>query len=203
METPFSSPWFGVAGAIAVAAITPGPNNVIVMRAAATRGMAGAVPAMVGIVLGGLGLMALVLSGVLPLFAALPWARPVAVTVGCAYLAWLGLRLVTSPPVTQEASSPSASSRLWPCAGFQFLNPKSWVLMLSAGAAVAADADTSQALFSLGAMLVLIPLICLTIWSMLGAALARFLLHDGRRRRFDRFMGLLLLACALTMLRSA
>jgi threonine/homoserine/homoserine lactone efflux protein len=203
METFFSSPWFGVAGAVAVAAITPGPNNVIVMRAAATRGFGGAVPAIVGIVLGGLGLLALVLTGVLPLFAALPWARPVVVAAGCVYLGWLGLRLATSPPVTHEARSTSRSSRLWPCAGFQFLNPKSWVLTLSACAAVSADADASQVLFGLGAMLVLIPAICLAIWSMLGAALARFLLHDSQRRRFDRFMGLLLLACALTMLRSA
>jgi threonine/homoserine/homoserine lactone efflux protein len=202
MEAYFSSPWFGVAGAVTVAAISPGPNNIIVMRAAATRGFAGAIPAISGIVLGGLGLLALALGGVLPLFSALPWARPVGVAVGCAYLGWLGLRLATSPPVPREASTTSPSSGLWSCAGFQFINPKSWVLTLTACAAVAEDTSASQLLFGLGAMLVLIPSICLTIWSMLGAALARILLQDSQRRRFDRFMGLLL-GCALMMLASA
>jgi threonine/homoserine/homoserine lactone efflux protein len=208
MEAFSSSPWLAVAGAVAIASITPGPNNVLVMRAAATHGMAGAVPSIAGIVLGGLCLLALVLIGVLPLFAATLWARPLLLATGSLYLCWLGLALATGPPAALCESTKSVeitaigpNARLWASAGFQFLNPKSWVLVLTACAA-AANAGTGQVLLGLGVLLVLIPTISLTIWSILGTALARFLSQERQRRHLDRIMGLLLIVFALTMLRS-
>jgi threonine/homoserine/homoserine lactone efflux protein len=208
MHAFVSSPWVALAGAVAIASITPGPNNVLVMRAAATHGIAGAVPSIVGIVLGGLGLLTLSLIGVLPLFAATPWARPLLVTAGCAYLGWLGWCLATSRPAAMSEGTNSSvttgicrSAGLWASAGFQFLNPKSWVLVLTVCAA-AANAGAQHVLLGLGLLLVLIPTMSLALWSILGVALARLLSQERRRRRFDRFMGLLLIICALTLLRS-
>src|SRR5262249_33886110 len=45
----------GVAGLVAIAAVTPGPNNFIVLRAASQAGIRGAWSAIAGVVLGGLG----------------------------------------------------------------------------------------------------------------------------------------------------
>ncbi len=53
----------GAAGAIAAAALTPGPNNFVVMRTAARGGLAGALSAIAGVVLGSLALLAVVVAG--------------------------------------------------------------------------------------------------------------------------------------------
>lgn len=53
-----------IAGLLFVAAGTPGPNNLVVMRTAAAAGFIGALPAVGGVVLGGLALLAVVATGV-------------------------------------------------------------------------------------------------------------------------------------------
>ena len=53
----------GVAGIVLAAAITPGPNNFVVMDAATRHGLAGAVPAIVGVLLGSAALITVVLAG--------------------------------------------------------------------------------------------------------------------------------------------
>ena len=49
---------FAVCGLLCVAAITPGPNNLVVLRASSQGGIRAALPAIAGIVLGGLLLLA-------------------------------------------------------------------------------------------------------------------------------------------------
>ena len=84
----------GVAGLVAVAAITPGPNNLVVMRTAAHSGFMGALPAIAGIVAGGLAMLLLVIAGVGVLFAAEPRLYSLITVGGGVYLCWLGVGLV-------------------------------------------------------------------------------------------------------------
>jgi threonine/homoserine/homoserine lactone efflux protein len=87
-------PLLAVAGLVAVAAITPGPNNFVVMRAAASSGIAGALPAIAGVVFGSLALLALVAAGAGALFSVFPASRLVIAFGGGGYLAWMGGRMV-------------------------------------------------------------------------------------------------------------
>ena len=57
------NPLLPAAALILVAAITPGPNNLVVMHAAAQRGLRAALPPITGIVLGSLALYAVALAG--------------------------------------------------------------------------------------------------------------------------------------------
>jgi hypothetical protein len=52
-----------VAGFITVAAVTPGPNNLVVMRTAMRAGILGALPAIAGVVVGGIVLLSLATLG--------------------------------------------------------------------------------------------------------------------------------------------
>ncbi|MEX2124759.1 MAG: LysE family transporter [Woeseia sp.] len=79
-----------LAGLIAVGAVTPGPNNFIVLRTAARSGIAGALPAVAGVVLGGLGLLAVAAAGGAVMFSSVPGFREALALGGCLYLAWLG-----------------------------------------------------------------------------------------------------------------
>src|SRR4030095_11427989 len=83
------------AGILLVGALTPGTNNLVVMTACARAGVAGALPALAGIVLGTLAMTLIIVLGTGAAFAAEPQLRTAVTAAGCLYLGWLGFRLVT------------------------------------------------------------------------------------------------------------
>lgn len=185
-----------VAGLLVVGAITPGPNNLVVLRTAARRGFAAALPAVAGIVLGGLGLLAIAVTGGAALFGALPGLRLALALGGCLYLAWLGFRLIADSFAQGQQDSPAGRlpAGVAGLAAFQFLNPKSWVLVLTAAAAM--PARTPADFLQLGLLFALIPAVCLLLWSSLGALLMRALANGRISSWFDRVMGGTLAASA-------
>ncbi len=188
-----------VAGVVTVTAMTPGPNNFVVMRAAVHSGFAGALPAIVGIVAGGLTMLLVVALGVGVLFAAHPTLYPLITTVGGGYLCWLGVNLVRgsySREVTSAEALPLGMAGLF---GFQFLNPKSWVMVLTASAAARGGAETADSLVLLVALFTVIPTLCLALWCVLGVLMATSMERQPVRSRLDRVMGMLLIASAVLL----
>ena len=188
-----------VAGAITVGAITPGPNNFIVLRTAAAQGLWGSLPAIAGIVLGGLGLLAIAAAGGAALFEALPGFRFALALAGCLYLTWLGFRLIAESfsPAAAGPESGRLPAGVTGLAGFQFLNPKSWVLVLTA---VAATPQSTAGLLGVIALFLVIPAACLLLWSWCGALMMRALETPRFRAWFDRTMGATLAASAAALL---
>lgn len=188
----------GAASVIAIGALTPGPNNIVVMRAAATGGMAGALGAIVGVTLGSLALYALALTGVAAIVAAQPRLQTVITLGGCVYLVWLGVQLIAHRRDVEESGAdgrlPNGTVGLF---FFQFLNPKSWVLVLTATSAAQARGET--ALLVLAALFVVIPAAGLALWAGLGARLTHFLRQPSARAACDGWMGALLIASALLL----
>jgi threonine/homoserine/homoserine lactone efflux protein len=198
MNEPAFGPLWAPAAAIAVAAITPGPNNIVVMRTAARVGVAGAAAAIAGIVLGSLSLLLIVFGGLTPLLSSVPAARAILSAVTGLYLCWLGWAMVmphraapsSAPAPTHERSS----ARLAQMAFLQFVNPKSWALVLAACTSVDPSTGAVQQLATIGALLVSIPVVCLSFWSVLGASMTKLLSRPLAGRCFDVVMGLLLIA---------
>lgn len=191
----------GVAGLIAVAAITPGPNNLVVMRVAAQAGFIGALPAIAGILVGGLVMLALAMVGAGALFAAEPRLYLVITVGGAGYLCWLGASLVMDSFARPDAhtATPALPTRAVALFGFQFLNPKSWVMVLTVAAAVQGAAEASQAWLPLAALFTVIPALCLALWSLLGVLMTTALARPRGRDWVDRVLGLLLIASALLL----
>lgn len=205
----------GVAGVIAAATLTPGPNNFVVMQAA-QRGVRAALPAIAGVVIGSLALLAVVVAGAGALFAAAPRARQVLAVVGCSYLVWLGARLLgvgrrraVSPGAGVAAGppqpDPGAGGGRSPAGvagliGFQFLNPKSWVLVLTATATAPAALGPMGLFLRLGLLFLLVATASLLLWALLGAGVERMLGQSRERRWLDRGLGALLVASALLLL---
>ena len=126
-----------IVGLITVGAITPGPNNLVVMQTAARRGFVGALPDIAGIV---------------RLFA------------------------------------------------FQFLNPKGWILVLTATSSLQTNLGGVAGLFPLAVLFALIPTICLGLWTSLGALMTKQLRGKSVLSWFDRLMGSLLIGFAIPLL---
>ena len=188
------------AGLIALGAITPGPNNLAVLRIAVAKGMAAALPATAGIVLGGLTMLALGQMGLAALIETHPWLRHAIAVCGGTYLAWLGLVLVwrsfqPGRAMDSDASVPDGALALF---AFQFTNPKAWALVLTVSAA-APEAGGDTATMLLFALFLAIPSICLIAWAAFGRLIAPLLSNALARARFDRAMGALLAASALVL----
>ncbi|MEP6899628.1 MAG: LysE family translocator [Rhodanobacter sp.] len=191
-----------LAGLLCVAAVTPGPNNLVVLRAAGHAGIRAAVPAITGIVLGGLLLLAMVATGAGIALMAHPSLKLWIGAIGSLYLAWLGVSLCVGGMAPRYSGATSAAPAL-PAGtlgliGFQFLNPKSWVMVLTVLAAL--PATTLRDYLPVAGLFVLIPTLCLLLWASLGAWLARRLVRPEFRRGVDIVMGVLLVACASLLL---
>jgi threonine/homoserine/homoserine lactone efflux protein len=199
------APVAAVTALVALAAITPGPNNLIILRTAARAGVPATVPAIAGVVLGGLGVLATALAGASLALTAAPRVGPLAVhaasLVGAGYLAWLGRGLIRHagaapprPPATRGLPAASLSGLF----AFQFLNPKSWVMVVAAIGARPAGGPASR--WPLAVIFAVIPAICLVLWAALGAALSRLLARPRFARWTDRILGGLLVATAIAMI---
>jgi len=195
--------FLAVAGLIAVGAVTPGPNNFIVLRTAALRGIVGALPAVAGVVLGGLGLLGVAAAGGAVVFSTVPGFRRALALGGCLYLGWLGLRLIAGSfrSRSNEGDTAWLPAGILGLAGFQFLNPKSWVLVFTAVAAM--PAPTTLGFLQLAALFLLIPAVCLLLWSWCGALMMRALANARVSAWFDRAMGGTLAASAAALFLSA
>ena len=193
-----------VAGFLIVAAITPGPNNFIVLTAARHGGPTAALPAMLGVIGGSLVLLALVWSGAQIAFERVPSLSSLLAIMGACYVGGLGVILIrqTFRPDRIDGSQlaagqPKTSLGL---AVFQLLNPKAWALVTTA---TAAASHASFGFFGLAALLILICGICLSLWACAGSAIADLLRYERSRQWFDRAMGLALIASAVLLLSGA
>jgi threonine/homoserine/homoserine lactone efflux protein len=189
------------AGILLVGAITPGPNNLVVMTAGARGGIGGALPALAGIILGTLAMSAVVVLGAGVAFAAEPRIRTAITAAGCLYLGWLGLRLFTTGDAQAMATLPSETHLPSHAAGlffFQFLNPKAWAMVLTVTSGVHSGIGATR-IGLLVALIVLIPAVCLALWAWLGSLMTRRLTHTREGKWFQRSMGALLVVSALLL----
>ena len=185
------------AGLLLTAAVTPGPNNLVVLREAGRGDARGTACAIGGIVLGGLALLAMVAAGLGALLATHATLRTALAAAGAAYMAWLGLRLLGArgTATVRDPALPTGALGLF---GFQFLNPKGWAMVL---AIVAARPPGGVAGYlPLALLFTVIPLACLLLWSLAGRLLAASLARPRVRRRVDAALGVLLLASAALLL---
>src|ERR1700757_1247233 len=118
------------------AAITPGPNNLLMLRIGLERGLR-AVPApATGVVLGGLAMLLASRSGLALAFAAHPSLPALIRVCGAACVAGLGVRLICKGyGRASEPPPPAAAPGVLALLLFQLVNPKAWLIVLTVVAA--------------------------------------------------------------------
>jgi threonine/homoserine/homoserine lactone efflux protein len=176
-----------------VAAVTPGPSNIMLTAAGAQAGVLKGLPCLLGVTTGMALMMFLVPFGL----ASLVLAHPVALRIlhwgGAAFLLWLSWKIATSPSRVDSAPDRDPVGYLG-AAAFQWVNPKSWLVSASAAGtflSAGAGSPVAQAA-SLGGLFFLAALPSCFLWLAFGAAV-QHLLHDRRRlRTFNIVMGALL-----------
>jgi threonine/homoserine/homoserine lactone efflux protein len=191
-----------------VASITPGPNNFLLMRSGARFGVHRSLSHMLGIQVGFVGLLLLSHLGVGALLLAVPYAMTV-LRWGCfVYLLWLALVILRDARrETAAARSPDAvTATAQPMTFveallFQLINPKAWMMTLSAVSGFFGGAKPTW--LDLGVMALICVCIGSTsmlIWTIWGAGIDRLLRRPQARQIFGYTMALLVVATAVWML---
>ena len=114
-----------------VSSVTPGPNNMMLMASGVNFGVRRTLPHLAGVVLGFAVMVALVGFGLDAIFRLAPWLLPVMRWAGAAYLLWLAWRIATSGAVRRRLRR-SRPLGFFGAAAFQWINPKGWVMAVSA-----------------------------------------------------------------------
>ena len=180
---------------------TPGPNNIMVLSSAATRGLRATLPLVLGVVLGFGVMVGVVGLGLAWPLARYPAAEGVLRWVGAIWLLVLAWQVARAgDPVRPGSLSKRASMGFRGACAFQWVNPKAWVMAL-ATATTYAPADGSRGgVLLLAALFVVVGIPCVGGWALLGAGTGRLLLSPGRMRAFNALMGALLAASVVPTL---
>jgi threonine/homoserine/homoserine lactone efflux protein len=181
-----------------VMSITPGPNNVMLTASGATFGFRKTVPHILGVSAGFSVVLLAVCAGLDALFTRWPEIQTVLRWLGAAYLIYLGWRILRS------GEAQSAQSRkpltLMEAAGFQFLNPKAWVMTLTAAAMfLPRELGLLTACAYMVAVMWIVNLPCITVWALFGSSLRGFLAKPSGRATFNVVMAVALAATGITM----
>lgn len=182
-----------------VAAITPGPSNVMITATGAAAGISCGLPCVLGAALGmaalifvsGLGIGSLV-TGHPAILTALNWC-------GAALLLWMSWKIATAGTASSDTAAKPVG--FLGAAVFQWLNPKGWLVAVSAAGAYSQATSESPSLNALafGALFFIAAFPSGFVWLTFGAVM-RSLLDDTRKARiFNIAMGLLLAASVLMM----
>ncbi|WP_274628403.1 LysE family translocator [Arvimicrobium flavum] len=184
-----------------VTSITPGPNNFMLLASGVNFGFARTVPHMLGI---GIGFLVLLLAVGLGLGAALtafPMLHTALKIVGGAYLLYLAWKIAMSRSMSESGNADARPMRFIEAAAFQWVNPKAWVMAITA-MAVYTDAERpflSVLLISTAFAAVNLPSV--STWAGFGMAMRSFLSDPVRLKWFNIAMGILLAATLWPMIR--
>jgi len=186
-----------------VASITPGPNNLMLMRSGAAFGIRRTVAHMIGIEIGFAGLMQLAYFGIGVLLLALPVAFNVLRWACFAYLLWLTL-IILRDARPRDATTVISTGNPMRCVEamlLQLINPKAWMMAITAAGAFYGRAAPSYLdLLAATLLCIAIGTPCILVWAAWGAALDNVLKRPKARQIFSYGMAILVVSSAIWML---
>lgn len=182
-----------------VSSATPGPNNLMLMASGANFGFRRTVPHMLGISVGFLVLMLGAGIGLVQIFDRFPVVYTLLLVASVAYLLWLAWKIANAAPAQAQAAKGIPMTFLQ-AAAFQWVNPKAWTMALTAITVHVADGGT--AMLALAALVfALVNLPSVSMWTVLGQQMARFLTNPVRLRLFNWSMAVLLVVSLYPVLK--
>lgn len=186
-------------GFLWVAAITPGPNNMLLTTSGANFGFMRSLWLMIGIMLGMQSILVLVAFGVGGLILIYPSLHLVLKILGSVYLLWLAWKVATAAYEKLETDAPPPKPvRLYQGWLLQFLNPKAWLMALGAVASFSLAGDKyNHSILAIAFGIFAVNIVAGIIWLGFGTVIGRLLRSKKAWIIFNVSMGLLTAACVL------
>jgi threonine/homoserine/homoserine lactone efflux protein len=184
-----------------VTSVTPGPNNMMLLASGVNYGFRRTIPHMLGISIGFAAMLIALGLGLGQLFTAYPLMHLALKLVSIVYMLWLAWKIATSGPLSGTAGAASGNPMTFvgACA-FQWVNPKAWTMALGAISAYTVAADYTRSLIIVGLVFTIVNLPTVSLWTLFGTVLRRWLTDPTKVRIFNISMALLLVASLVPIL---
>ncbi|WP_426122916.1 LysE family translocator [Pararhizobium sp. PWRC1-1] len=180
--------------------ITPGPNNMMLFASGVNFGFARTIPHMFGIGAGFLSLLIAVGLGLGALLHSVPMLYIALKFAGGAYLVWIAWKIGTSRTLSEGKAGAVPMSFLQ-AAAFQWINPKAWVMAVTAMATYTTEQSYLTSVFIVGAIFAIVNVPSVSTWAGFGSALRQWLSEPVRLKWFNITMAVLLVLSLWPMLK--
>jgi len=181
-----------------VTSATPGPNNIMLTASGANFGFVRTLPHIAGIVAGVALLNLCIGLGLGALFLQFPLMQDVLKIAGSLYLVWLAIKMLgfsyADNRPDREARPYSFNQALL----FQYINPKAWVMVISANASFSLTGDAYW--ISVGLIILVFGIIgppSVMIWAGFGQFIRQYLNQPKILKTFNSVMAALTVGCVV------
>ncbi len=179
-----------------VTSVTPGPNNIMLTASGANFGFTRTLPHIAGIVFG-IALMNVSIGlGLGAVFQQFPAFQKMLKIGGSAYLIWLAIKLLRFSHVENGVENRARPFSFLQAATFQCINPKAWIVVISANASFTLGGDLYWT--SVGLITVLFILIgppSVMVWTIFGQVIRHYLGNPAFLKGFNATMATLTAMC--------
>ena len=183
-----------------VSSITPGPNNMMLMSSGLTFGWVLTLPHMLGVGIGFTVMIFAVGVGLGALFEAVPQLYLGLKIISVAYLLYLAWKIANSGPIGDGGRAGARPMTFLQAAAFQWVNPKAWVMAVTAIAAYAPKQAFFTNVLIVALVFGIINLPCISAWVMFGNILRAYLRNAKTVRIINIGMALALVASLYPLL---
>lgn len=179
--------------------ITPGPNNMMLFASGVNFGFRRTLPHMLGIGAGFLSLLIGVGFGLGALMQTVPVLYTVLKFAGGLYLVWIAWKIGTSRSLTEGEAGADPMSFLG-AAAFQWVNPKAWIMAVTAMATYTDPAQYVPTVLLVGVAFAVVNVPSVSTWAGFGSVLRDWLAVPVRLKWFNITMAILLVISLWPML---
>lgn len=183
-----------------VTSVSPGPNNMMLFASGVNFGILRTVPHMVGIAAGFLSLLLGVGFGLGAILNASPALYTALKFAGGGYLIYIAWKIGMSRALP-DGKAGARPMTLIGAAAFQWVNPKAWVMAITAMAIYTDPANHAFTVLLVGLAFTLTNFPSVSLWAGFGSAMRQWLSDPVRLKRFNIVMALLLVLSLWPMLR--
>ena len=179
--------------------VTPGPNNAMLTASGIKFGFKKTIPHLIGIPFGHTIQITLVCFGLGNLFQKYPLIQNYLKWLCFFYLLYLGWKIIGS--FSEHKKESGRPLTLYEAALFQFMNPKAWVVALTASTAffpVNENFYLATTFVALTAPFICFPSICL--WALFGSSIKILIKNAKIKKIIEYFLAVLLIITAIIIL---
>ena len=179
--------------------VTPGPNNAMLTASGIKFGFKKTIPHLIGIPFGHTIQITLVCFGLGNLFQKYPLIQNYLKWLCFIYLLYLGWKIIGS--FSEHKKESGRPLKLHEAALFQFMNPKAWVVALTASTAffpINENFYLATTFIALTAPFVCFPSICL--WALFGSSIKMLIRNAKIKKIIEYFLAVLLIITAIVIL---
>lgn len=172
----------------------------MLMASGANFGFKRSIPHMLGIAIGFTFMTFLVGLGLAQAFISFPVLHTVLKVVSVVYMLFLAWKIANAAPLKQSEASGTPFSFLQ-AAAFQWVNPKAWAMALTAVTVYSPSSDLYGS-FTVAIIFGLVNFPSVSVYTVLGEQVRKFLTNHFRLRAFNITMAVLLVVSLYPVLRN-